>query len=121
MQEYLKTPGMKTEEVLNIFKWKGNQTNVVCQLCQNHLDNQPMAFRCKEIKKQITFKVKKEDIYGEEITLETAQELMKIVKERGNYLKIRKTRNKKENDKKKPKCTEIVYIFCYLHLFCLFS
>ena len=95
MQEYLKTPGIKTEEVLNIFKWKGNQTNVVCPLCQNHLDNQPLAFRCKEIKKQITFKVKKEDIYGEEITLETAQELMKIVKEREKLLEDQKNYKQK--------------------------
>ena len=90
MQEYLNTPGIKTEEVLNIFNWKGNQTNVVCPLGQNHLDNQPMAFRCKEIKKQITLKVKKEDISGEEITLETAQELMKIVKEREKLLEDQK-------------------------------
>ena len=49
-----------------------------------------MNWRCEEIKKQLTIKVEVEDIYRVEITLETAQELMKIVKEREKLLEDQK-------------------------------
>ena len=60
------------------------------------------------MKKQMKINVEIEDIYREEITLETAQELMKIVKVREKLLEDQKTRNKEENGKKKSKCTEIL-------------
>ena len=56
-KEYLNTPGITTEEVLKMFKWRvrmaplgenfrSNQPLVVCPLCQNHLDNQLMTPKC---------------------------------------------------------------------------
>ena len=101
-KEYLNTPGITTDEVLNIFKWRvrmaplgenfrGNQPLVVCPLCQNHLDNQPMALRCEEIKKKMTVKISIEEIYRDKISLEAAQELLKIQKTREKLLEERKS------------------------------
>ena len=89
MQDYFKTPGITTDEVCNLFKWRvrmaslgenfrGNQANVVCPLFQNHLDNQPMAFKCGKMKNEISMNMEIEDIYKKEIPLEIAQELLKI-------------------------------------------
>ena len=63
MQEFFKTPGITTEQALNLFKWRvrmapfgenfrGGQPFVMCPLCRNHLDNQPMALGCEEIKRK---------------------------------------------------------------------
>jgi hypothetical protein len=64
LQEYLKIPGTKKKETLNIFKWRtrmtplgenyrGNQGHVLCPLCNNHLDNQPGLLQSEEMKKKI--------------------------------------------------------------------
>ena len=92
-KDYLNTPGIPTAEVLNIFKWRvrmaplgenfrGNQPLVVCPLCQTHLE---------EIKKKMTVKISIEDIYRDKITLEAAQELLKIQKMREKLLEERKS------------------------------
>ena len=91
MQEYFKTPGITTEEGLNLFKWRvrmatfgenyrGGQSFVVCPLCQNHLDNQPMALSCEEMRKKMTINISSKDIYKDDIPLETAQHLSTFMK-----------------------------------------
>ena len=85
----MKTPGITTEEVQNVFRWRvrmspfggnfcGGQTHVVCPLCQNHLDNQPMALGCEVLKKELKINCKIEEIYRDEIPLRTAQNLLEI-------------------------------------------
>ena len=71
--------------------FRGNQPLLVCPLCQNHLDNQPMALRCEKIKKKITVKISIEEIYRDKISLEAAQELLKIQKTREKLLEERKS------------------------------
>ena len=62
--------------------FRGNQPLVVYPLCQNHLE---------EIKKKMTVKISIEDIYRDKITLEAAQELLKIQKRREKLLEERKS------------------------------
>ena len=60
-QDYLKIPGIKTDEAQNLFQWRlrmaplvknfrGNSGHVVCPLCQNHLNNQRLAFQCEKLR-----------------------------------------------------------------------
>ena len=101
MQEYFKTPGITTEEALNLFKWRvrmatfgenyrGGQPFVVCPLCLNHLDNQPMALSCEEMRKKLTIKISSEDIFKDDIPLEVAQQLSNFMKIRNDLLEAKK-------------------------------
>ena len=89
LQTYFKIHGIQTKEVLNLFKWRvgmaplgenfrGNGCNVMCPLCDVHLDNQPTIFQCAEIKRQMTINCDLDDIYKENVKLETAQKLTEI-------------------------------------------
>ena len=101
MQEFFKTPGITTEQALNLFKWRvrmatfgenfrGGQPFVMCPLCQNHLDNQSMALGCEEIKKKMVINISIEDIHKESIPLEVVQELSNIMKVRNELIEDRK-------------------------------
>ena len=67
IQNYLKMPGISTEEAQNLFRWRvrmapfgenyrGGQDHVICPLCHAHLDNQPMALQCNQLKKEMEVK-----------------------------------------------------------------
>ena len=97
-QSYFKTPGITTEEALNIFRWRvrmapigenyrGNQERVMCPLCKKHLDNQPMALQCEKMNENQKIKLKIEDLYKENIPLEVAQELLSIINLRERLIK----------------------------------
>ena len=89
LQEYFNTPGISRTEMLNLFKWRvkmaplgenfrGNQGNIVCPLCHNHLDNQATIFQCEAIRKEIGSEVKMEDLYRDKIELSTARTITTI-------------------------------------------
>ena len=97
LQEYFRIPGIKTKDMLNLFKWRvrmvylgenfrGNKEHVLCPLCGNHLDNQPTFLQCEEIKKELKDEIKIEDIYVQNINLETPKNLMKIEEIRNKKL-----------------------------------
>ena len=98
LQEYFKIPGIETKEMLNLFKWRvrmaplgenfrGNRENVLCPLCGNHLDSQPTFLQCEVIKKELTTNTKIEDIYVENVSLETAKTITRIEDTRKAKLK----------------------------------
>ena len=95
LQDYFKMPGIKTKEMLNLFKWRTrmaplgenyreNQGHIMCPLCQNHLDNQPTFLQCEVVKKESGVNMHIEDIYRETISLETARNLIKVEEFREN-------------------------------------
>ena len=97
LQRYMKAPGITTEEVQNIFRWRvrmspfgenfrGGLTHVVCPLCHNHLDNQPMALSCEVLMREMKISCKIEEIYRDEISLQTAQNLLEIDNTRKSIL-----------------------------------
>ena len=59
--------------------YQAGRSQVLCPLCHVHLDNQEMAFQCSEITKELTMKGNLEDIFSENIKLETVETLTKIV------------------------------------------
>ena len=59
---------------------RGNQINVLCPLVGKHLENQPMAFNCEEVKMKVDMII--EDIYKTVIPLRFAKELLAITKVR---------------------------------------
>ena len=108
LQDYFKTEGITTEEALNMFKWRvcmaplgenfrNNKSFVNCPLCNEHLDNQSMVFRCRVMRSNITIKMAVEDIYRDIISLTVSQELHNITKVRKKLL----------DEAAKPKCTAI--------------
>ena len=60
--------------------FRGKQMHTICPLCHTHLDNQPMALQCEEIKKELQIKIKIEDIFKDNIHLHVAQELNEVMK-----------------------------------------
>ena len=97
-QDYLRIPGFKTDEAQNLFKWRvrmaplgenfrGNSGHVVCPLCQNHLDNQSLAFQCEKLKMGVEINIKIEDIFKSNISLKTAQNLTEVENMRNKMIK----------------------------------
>ena len=89
LKRYFEIPGIQTKQVLNLFNWRvrmaplgenfrGNESNVVCPLCQTHLDNQSSVFQCGRLKKEIEINCELADIYRENIKLETAVTITEI-------------------------------------------
>ena len=89
IQDYLCMPGISTEVAQNLFRWRvrmasfgenfrGNQGNVVCPLCHNHLDNQSMAMQCDKLKNEMEIKCTNEDVFKDKITLDKANNLFKL-------------------------------------------
>ena len=66
--------------------FRGNQGNIVCPLCHNHLDNQSTFLQCEVIKKELEVKIKIEDIYGQDIKLETARKITEVAELREKML-----------------------------------
>ena len=66
--------------------YRAGRGPVSCPLCSNHLDNLEMAFQCPVIIKEQTIKGKPEDIYKENIKLETVETIVKIVELRKQKL-----------------------------------
>ena len=58
--------------------FRGGANQVMCPLCQLHLDNQELIFQCQAIKSQIEVKGKMKDLYKENIKTETIETIMKI-------------------------------------------
>ena len=94
-QKYMKTPGITTEQAQNLFRWRvrmspfgenfrGGQALVVCPLCHNHLDNQQMALRCEVMNEEVTIECKIKEIYRDNISLQTSQNLLEVKNTREN-------------------------------------
>ena len=97
-QDNFKIPGIKTKEMLNLFKWRvrmaplgenfrGNKEHILCPFCQNHLDNQPTFLQCEVMRKEMPEKIKIEEIYSQNIKLETEKPLNKVEELRQTMIK----------------------------------
>ena len=89
LQTYFKIPGIQTKEVLTLFKWsvgmaplaenfRGNSYNILCPLCEVHLEKQSTILQCEVIRKQMRINCGIDDIYREKIKLETAKKMTEI-------------------------------------------
>ena len=56
----------------------GSSVTVMCSLCTLHLDNQEMGFQCPEIKKELQISGSMEDLYKENIPIETIRTIATI-------------------------------------------
>ena len=94
-QTYFTLPGIKIDEVRNIFKFRvnmskfgenfrGNSDRVLCPLCESHLDNQAMSQQCSVLKDQAKLEFK--DIYSENVSIGAAQSVTKLMKIRENLI-----------------------------------
>ena len=98
LQDYFKIPGIKKNELQNLFKWRvrmaplgenfrGKTVNKVCPMCHIHLDNQSTIFKCETLKKEIEIECEVKDIYCDKITLKTARKITEIEETREKILK----------------------------------
>ena len=67
--------------------FRGNKEHILCPLCQNHLDNQPTFLQCEIMRKEMPEKIKIEEIYSQNIKLETAKTLNKVEELRETMIK----------------------------------
>ena len=96
MQQYLKSNKFNTTQARTIFSfWTrmakfgenyGRQNgHISCPICFLHLDNQPMAFQCLEVKKEVTVKGKYEDLFDNSITPDVVMTICNIMKIRNKF------------------------------------
>ena len=62
--------------------YREGQDQVICPLCHAHLDNQPMALQCNQLKKEMEVKCRYEDIFKDDISVETAKNLFTLTEKR---------------------------------------
>ena len=97
MQNYLLSEQLKPKQKRLIFKYRtrmaefgenyrGGRSQVMCPLCETHLDNQELSYQCLEIRSKLKIMGKIEDIFKEEISLETAETIEKITELRRSWL-----------------------------------
>ena len=63
----------------------GQNGHISCPMCFLHLDNQPMAFQCLEVKKEVTIKGKYEDLFDNSITPDVVMTICNIMKIRNKF------------------------------------
>ena len=91
LQEYFQLPGIRIEQVRKIFKFRtrmlpfgenfrGAKEIVICPLCRSHADSQALCLQCPAMMKELSSSVKLDGIYGDEVTIETAETIEEIMK-----------------------------------------
>ena len=89
IQNYLMDENLSTNEMKTVFKYRtrmekfgenyrGGKSQVICPLCSLHLDNQSLSFQCPIIKEKLNITGEMEDIYKENIKVETIKAVCKI-------------------------------------------
>ena len=62
--------------------FRGGKSEVLCRLCNSHLDNLEMSFKCAEIRKKVKVVGNPRDILEDRINNETTHTITKILKAR---------------------------------------
>ena len=62
--------------------YRAGRPHVMCPLCKLQLDNQEMSYQCEAIKAEVTVTGRLENIFEENISVETAQMITKITEVR---------------------------------------
>ena len=97
IQNYLTDPNLTPNQMRTIFRYRtrmekfgenfrGGKLSVTCPLCRVHLDNQAMSFHCSVIKDNIDVNGDISDVYGENISMQTVDTIMKITEIRKSKL-----------------------------------
>ena len=96
MQDYLRDPKISVVEAKNIFRFrtrsahfkenmKSYYTELLCPLCNEHLDTQAHSFECRVVKMNIKIEGSYKDVFGKKIKPELAKTLLNITNLRENY------------------------------------
>ena len=86
LQDYMKSPSLRMEEALNIFKFRDYVCCPFGSKDENRikeLDNQAHRFQCSTIKREIEIKGDLSEVYSDNISKEMAQTITKIINIRG--------------------------------------
>ena len=97
-QKYLTMENASIEHVRNIFRhrvrmskfgenYRGNSDHVMCPLCGKHFDSQTLSFQCEFYRGKIDIKCNMTDIYSDNVTLDTAKTITKMMKLREEELR----------------------------------
>ena len=100
LQTYLKTDETSIEQKKMLFRnrvrmeqfgenYRGGKDQVLCPLCNLHLDNQEMAFQCPEVRKSIKVEGSPKEIFQENIREETIKTIQRIMALRKQTLENR--------------------------------
>ena len=93
MQNYFKRRDLDVEQKKTIFKFRtrmsefgdnfrGGREQVLCPLCDTHVDKQELSYECKVIQKEIDIKGSYQEIYSDNININTVKTLQKILETR---------------------------------------
>ena len=74
--------------------FRGGKESAICPLCDNHIDSQSMSFSCPVLRSKIDIKCEMEEVYSDEISLETAETLRNIINVREQLEKLKKETEK---------------------------
>ena len=97
-QKYLTMENATIEQVRNIFRfrvrmaqfgenYRGNSDHVMCPLCGKHFDSQNFSFQCEFYKSKMDIKCTMNEVYSNNVTLETAKTITKMMKLREEELR----------------------------------
>ena len=73
--------------------FRGKDEFKICPLCSLHLDNQSLVFQCEVLKREMDIECKLEDLYTDNIKLQTAITITKIEEVREQITKPKKNEN----------------------------
>ena len=96
-QSYFSSSELKQEEKRTIFRYRvrmerygenfrGGTSSINCPLCETHLDNQDMSFKCPKIKNHIDIQGNMSDVYKEHIPKDSIKTILQIAKYRRTEL-----------------------------------
>ena len=97
IQTYFQLEGITTGQIRNIFKYRtrmapygenfrGGRESVACPLCKTHLDSQALGPMCPAIRKEISVSLDLNIVYSEDIDLETAKLVEKVLNTRNKII-----------------------------------
>ena len=97
MQSYLLREDLNIRQKRLLFKmrtrmadygknFRGGKEKIICQLCNDHIDSQEMSYYCPEIVNNITVRGSAEEIYDNDVSVNTVVFMEKVE----DYRKMRK-------------------------------
>ena len=110
IQECYLLPGLRVDQARNIFKfrtrmaqfgenYRGNKDNILCPLCHQGPDNQNHCFKCEIVTEKIDVKgVDMDDIYTNNISIQTSEILTKILELRKNIQEGEQVKKQQANE-----------------------
>ena len=66
--------------------YRGGREFVMCPLCLDHYDSQNLSFQCQVIKKKMIITGNPEDVYSDNVKMETVKTIQQIMKIREEIL-----------------------------------